>query len=72
MSPAYLASRGDLYDLVKSRVDGGDAPAALRVLCGWRRKLVGEDLLGFLAGKYSLSIDSGEVAVISHQVDETG
>ncbi len=72
MSPAYLASRGDLYDLVKSRTDGKDAPPGLRVLGGWRRELVGEDLLGLLAGKYRLSLDLAGAGVVIHQVEDAG
>jgi hypothetical protein len=66
MSPAYLASRGDLYDLVKATAGGGEAASGVRVLAGWRRELVGEDLLGLLAGKYSLSIDPETAGVVIH------
>ena len=72
MSPAYLASRGDLYDLVKSCADGKNAPPGLRVLGGWRRELVGDDLLGLLAGKYRLSLDLAGVGVVIHQVEDAG
>ena len=72
MSPAYLASRGDLYDLVKSRADGRDAPADLRVLGGWRKELVGKDLLGLLAGRYRLSLDPAGMGVVIHQVEDAG
>jgi hypothetical protein len=34
------------------------------VLSGWRRELVGEDLLGLLAGRYSLSLDPETAAVV--------
>ena len=65
MSPAYLASRGDLYDLVKATSAGrGGATSDVRVLSGWRRELVGEDLLGLLAGRYSLSLDPETAAVV--------
>ncbi|MFP6632580.1 MAG: ribonuclease D [Planctomycetota bacterium] len=65
MSPAYLASRGDLYDLVKATSAGrGGASSDVRVLSGWRRELVGEDLLGLLAGRYSLSLDPETAAVV--------
>ena len=72
MSPANLASRGDLYNLVKSRADGKDAPSDLRILRGWRRELVGDDLLGLLAGKYRLSLDPAGMGVVIHQVEDAG
>ena len=72
MSPAYLASRGDLYNLLKSRAEGKDAPSDLRILRGWRRELVGDDLLGLLAGKYRLSLDPAGMGVVIHQVEDAG
>lgn len=64
MSPAYLASRGDLYDLVKASASGRTDSSSARVLAGWRRELVGADLLGLLAGKYSLSLDPETAGVV--------
>ena len=61
-----LAARADLQAIVAARRAGGDAAgprgdeADVRTLRGWRRELVGEELLELLDGRLSLSVlDSG-------------
>ncbi len=62
IAPSYLATRAQINELVDAGLEGrspedpetGRAPA---VLSGWRRVLVGEDLLRALAGKTDLGID---------------
>ncbi len=62
IAPGYLATRAQINELVDAGLEGrspedpetGSAPA---VLSGWRRGLVGEDLLRALAGETDLGID---------------
>ncbi len=49
-----LATRSDLQAIVSSRMN--DAEADVRTLKGWRRELVGEELLALLDGRLSLSV----------------
>ena len=56
LNPAVLATRKQLEKLVL-----GDQDAA--VVLGWRKKLVGEQLLAFLGGDLKLSIRDGRLAV---------
>jgi ribonuclease D len=50
-----LAARADLQAVVDARRDGG-GEADVRTLRGWRRELVGEELLRLLDGEVSLSV----------------
>jgi ribonuclease D len=50
-----LAARADLQAIVTARRDGG-AEADVRTLRGWRRELVGAELLQLLDGEVSLSV----------------
>jgi ribonuclease D len=50
-----LAARADLQAIVTARRDGG-GEADVRTLRGWRRELVGEELLRLLDGEVSLSV----------------
>ncbi|HTD57700.1 MAG TPA: ribonuclease D [Solirubrobacteraceae bacterium] len=61
-----LASRADLQAIVIGR--RADEPADVRTLRGWRRELVGEELLALLDGRVSLSVGdrSVQVAAESH------
>jgi ribonuclease D len=53
-----LAARADLQAIVAARRAGGEAD--VRTLAGWRRELVGAELLELLDGRVSLSVlDSG-------------
>jgi ribonuclease D len=51
-----LAARADLQAIVAARRSGG-GDADVRTLRGWRRELVGEELLLLLDGEVSLSVD---------------
>ncbi len=55
-----LATRADLQAIVAARraggADAGDALGDVRTLRGWRRELVGEELLELLDGRLSLSV----------------
>lgn len=58
-----VASRAELQDLVAS-VRTGRAEPDVRVMRGWRRRLVGEELLDLLAGRRSLGVgDDGRIAI---------
>src|SRR6202035_3898826 len=50
-----LAARADLQAIVTGQRGEGDE-ADVRTLRGWRRELVGEELLRLLEGKLSLSV----------------
>lgn len=52
-----LASHGDLCAVARGHTEGVD------VLRGWRRAIVGEELLDLLAGKIKLSLKDGALAV---------
>ena len=49
-----LAARADLQAIVAAGRNGGEAD--VRTLRGWRRELVGNELLALLAGGVSLSV----------------
>ncbi len=51
-----LAARADLQAIVAAARSGGEEPD-VRTLRGWRRELVGAELLDLLAGRVSLSVD---------------
>jgi ribonuclease D len=52
-----VAARADLERIVKSVRVGADEPA-VRTLQGWRRELVGAELLELLQGRLRLRLDS--------------
>ncbi|AAU91577.1 ribonuclease D [Methylococcus capsulatus str. Bath] len=54
INPAVVASRKDLEELLES-------PDGAKVLHGWRRALVGNDLRAFLAGKAMLRTKGGRL-----------
>ncbi|MDX8410938.1 MAG: ribonuclease D [Mariprofundaceae bacterium] len=57
IAPSMLASRGDLL-LLAARTNGsGDIPDDIPCLQGWRRDIVGNDLLNLLHGKTCLRLD---------------
>jgi ribonuclease D len=62
-----LATRADLQAIVAARrahfAGAADAPAEVRTLRGWRRELVGEELLELLYGRVSLSVDGQRLRV---------
>jgi len=51
-----LAARADLQAIVVASRRKGDEEADVRTLRGWRRELVGEELLALLDGQLSLSV----------------
>jgi ribonuclease D len=57
-----IAARADLTPIVVAASRGQDEPD-VRTLRGWRRALVGEELLALLRGERSLRVDGGRVVV---------
>jgi ribonuclease D len=56
-----LATRADLQRIVTAvrTDDGAAADADVRTLQGWRREVVGSELLDLLAGRRSLRVGAG-------------
>jgi len=61
ISPGYLATRGQLYDVARSG-DGGDVD--LPVLSGWRRELIGRELLALLEGRLAVTATGSPPTVV--------
>jgi ribonuclease D len=59
-----IAARAELAQVVTSARRGRPEPA-VRTLQGWRRDLVGEELLDLLAGRRSLAVDGAGRVVIA-------
>ncbi len=59
-----VAARADLSPVVVAVRRGLDPPP-VRTLQGWRRELVGNELLALLSGDRTLSVSAGRVAVAS-------
>jgi ribonuclease D len=59
-----LAARADLQAIVAAGRNGAEAD--VRTLRGWRRELVGEELLALLDGRVSLSASAGKVRTLSN------
>jgi ribonuclease D len=59
-----LAARADLQAIVAAR-RAGDEEADVRTLRGWRRELVGTELLELLDGRVSLSVRNRAIQIIS-------
>jgi ribonuclease D len=57
-----LAARADLQAIVAAR-RVGDGEADVRTLRGWRRELVGSELLELLGGRVSLSVKDRAISV---------
>jgi ribonuclease D len=57
-----LASRSDLQRIVLAIRDGEPEPE-VRTLTGWRRELIGGELLALLKGERTLTVDHGRVAI---------
>lgn len=56
-----LAARADLHAIVAARRT--DDEADVRTLRGWRRELVGDELLALLDGRVSLSVQEGRLRI---------
>jgi ribonuclease D len=52
-----IASRADLSEIVVAQRENRDPPREVRTLTGWRRDLVGAELLELLDGHHALAID---------------
>jgi ribonuclease D len=63
-----LAARAELQTIVAARRAGGEEPS-VRALRGWRRELIGEELLNLLDGRVSLSIRDGRVRIVAPSDD---
>lgn len=57
-----IASRADLQVLVAARRLGEEEPD-IRMLSGWRRELIGEQVLRLLSGEVSLAVKDGRLHV---------
>jgi ribonuclease D len=67
-----LAARADLQAIVASARSGSEE-ADVRTLRGWRRELVGAELLELLAGNVSLAVDgSGQARKVSVSARKDG
>lgn len=64
VSPGVLATRRDLTELVRASFSGAAEAADSAVLKGWRRELIGNDLLGFLQGRVRMGFDPADRRVI--------
>ena len=53
-----LAARADLQKIVTARRNGAPEPD-VRTLRGWRREVVGDELLALLAGRRSVRVGTG-------------
>jgi len=63
LAPELLATQAELKRLVTG-VRGGEPEPPVRVLDGWRREVIGAELLELLAGKVALRVGpSGEIEV---------
>ena len=67
IAPSYLGTRADLHALIQACRAGHDPDEPTHLLSGWRRELVGEDLVSFLEGRAALTVDaaSGHVHVLA-------
>jgi ribonuclease D len=57
-----IAARADLQAIVAAQRSGGSEPG-VRTLRGWRRELVGAELLELLDGRVSLSVRAGKLQI---------
>ena len=59
-----IAARADLTPVVVASRRGAEPPA-VRTLQGWRRELVGDELLALLRGERSLGVEGGRISIRS-------
>ncbi len=67
----YLATRTELHELARRQRAGeierdDEAARDIRALRGWRRELIGEDLIGLLEGRYHVGIAPQDGSVVIH------
>ena len=67
-----MATRSQLYQLVRASIDGQIEQLDLPLLSGWRGKLVGQKLAEFLEGRLCLTIDRKTGDVVIHLHEEEG
>lgn len=70
IAPSYLGTQADLAALVEHVRGGGSVDAMAdderpALLAGWRRQLVGDDLVAIAAGRISLHVDSESGRVVA-------
>jgi ribonuclease D len=64
-----LAARADLQAIVAARRMGGGEAVDVRTLRGWRRELVGAELLELLDGRVSLSVLDRRLRIIGRSAE---
>jgi ribonuclease D len=57
LASGLIAARAELLDVVTSVLAGGDQPS-VPLLEGWRRELVGAEVLELLRGRRSVSVEA--------------
>ena len=60
IAASYLGTKKDIIDLAYAVGEGEVDEAEIRLLQGWRRRLVGDDLLQLLAGQLTLAADPAD------------
>jgi ribonuclease D len=58
MAYELIASRADLTEIVVARRENREPPREVRTITGWRRDLVGSELLELLDGHHALAVDA--------------
>lgn len=64
LNPVVLATRKDLEHLLDGDLD-------THILHGWRKKMVGDELLALLRGELCLSVDCGRLRIAAHEYTDT-
>jgi ribonuclease D len=57
VAPPIVASGDDVENLVRDHFDGGVHTSECALLTGWRRELVGDELVRFVEGKVGIHLD---------------
>jgi len=64
VAPPIVASGDDVENLVRDHFAGGVHTSECALLTGWRRELVGEELVRFIEGQVSIHLDPGTGAPV--------